>query len=170
MRFQMFEYRWKKQPLMSAFGKVAEAELISASSKLQRTAFGPFSAGSSWFCVSEKDLSYIFLVLLGNKPKIRFAIISSMNGMQLEKYLCASAESPITDHSTNLAKSWTAWSVSNIKIQSSLLRPLSKSKACSPLTDSWYSRGNTGISVLISGLRGWCLSFLWLFLKYLLTH
>ena len=36
----------------------------------------------------------------------------------------------------------------------------SNGKNCSPFSDSWYSRGNTAISAIISGLGGWCLSFL----------
>ena len=55
---------------MSAFGKVAEAELIAASSKSQRIVFGSLPVASTWFRISEKNLSYVILVLLGTKPKI----------------------------------------------------------------------------------------------------
>ena len=60
-----------------------------------------------------------------------------------------------------LTKSWTAWSMANIKSRSSSPWLLPKSKKCSPFSDNWYSRDNTGSPALISGLRGWCFSFLW---------
>ena len=81
-----------------------------------------------------------------------FTVIFDMNGIQLEKYLWANAESPITVSLFQLA---------NIKIRSSSPWPLSKSKNCSPFSDSWHSRGIRGISGLISGLGGWCLPFVW---------
>ena len=49
---------------MSAFWKVAEAELIVASSK---SVFGSFPAGNKWFHTSEKNQPNVVLVLLGNK-------------------------------------------------------------------------------------------------------
>ena len=64
-------------------------------------------------------------------------------------------------HSSKLTKSWTAWSVANIKSQSSSPWLLPKIKKCSSFSDSWYSRDITGSPALISGLGGWCLSFLW---------
>ena len=71
----MFEHRWKKQPLMSASGKVAEAGLIASSSKSQRIVFGSFQAVSTWFRISEKNLSYVVLVLLGIEPKIQGIVL-----------------------------------------------------------------------------------------------
>ena len=59
---------------MSAFGKVAEAELIPASLKSQ-IVFGSFSAASTWFRIPKKNLLYVILVLLGNKPKIQGIVL-----------------------------------------------------------------------------------------------
>ena len=58
---------------MSAFGEVPEAELIAASSKSQR--IGSFPAASTWFRISEKNLSYVILVLLGNNLKIQGIVL-----------------------------------------------------------------------------------------------
>ena len=80
----------------------------------------------------------------------RFAVNSSMNGTQLKKYLWANAESAITVPLSRIRK----------KLDSLICTKYTKSKNCSLFSDSWYSRGNTGISALISGLGGWCLSFL----------
>ena len=60
---------------MSAFGKVAEAELIAARSKSQRIVFGSFPAANTWFRISEKNLSYVILAILGNKPKIQGIVL-----------------------------------------------------------------------------------------------
>ena len=160
--FQMFEHRWKKQPLMSAFGKVAEAELIAASSKSQRIVFGSFPAASTWFRISEKNLSYVILVFLGNKPKIQGIVLLLILAWMVYnwKTICGQKlKVPSQYHSPKFARSWAAWSVPTIKIRSSSPWPLPKSKHNFQFSDSWYSRGNTGISVSISGLGGWCLLF-----------
>ena len=60
---------------MSAFGKVAEAELVAASSKSQRIVFGSFPAAGTSFRISEKNLPYVILVSLGNKPKIQGIVL-----------------------------------------------------------------------------------------------
>ena len=60
---------------MSALGKVAKAELIVASLKSQIIVFGSFPAAITWFRISEKSLSYVILVLLGNKPKIQGIVL-----------------------------------------------------------------------------------------------
>ena len=79
------------------FGKVAKAVLIAARSKSQRIVFGSFPAESMWFRISEKNLCYpCFTTQQPKNTGNRFAFISSMNGIQLEKYLSASAESTIT--------------------------------------------------------------------------
>ena len=154
----MFEHRWKKQPLRSAFGKVAEAELIAASSKSQRIVFGSFPAATTWFRICEKNMSYAFLLLLGNKPKIQGIVLLLILAWMVYnwKNICGQTLKVQSQyHSPEFARSWTAWSVPNIKIRLSSPWPLSKSKNCSTFSDSWYSRGNTGISALVFGLGGY---------------
>ena len=71
---QMKEHRWRLLKL-SPFGKVADAELIAVSSKAQRIVLGSFPAASTWFYISEKNLAYVILVSLGNKPKIQGIVL-----------------------------------------------------------------------------------------------
>ena len=148
---------------MSSFGNFAEAELIAASSKSQRIALGLFPAASKWFRISEKDLSYVIHVILGSKPKIQVIVLLLILAWMVYSWKNIYAQTLKVlsqDHSPKFARSWTAWSVPNIKIWLSSPWSLSKSKNCSPFSSSWYSRGNTGISALISRLDDWCLSFL----------
>ena len=129
--FSMFEHRWKKQPLMSAFGKIAETQLFEANSKSQRIVFGSFLAASTWFRISENNLSYVILVFLGNKPKIQGIVLLLILAWMVYnwKNICGQTlKVPSQYHSPKFARSWTAWSVPAIKIRSSSSWPLSKSK------------------------------------------
>ena len=83
---------------MSAFGKVAEAELITASSKSQRIVW---FISSSVHVVSYLQKESVVCYPCFNRQQAKntgnhFAVTSTMNGIQLEKYLWANAESPIT--------------------------------------------------------------------------
>ena len=76
---------------ISGFGKVADAKLIVASSKAQRIVLGSLylrkESGICDPCFTKQQAKNT-----GNC----FAAISNMNGIQLKKYLCANAETPIT--------------------------------------------------------------------------
>ena len=160
--FQMFEHRWKKQPLISVLGRLLKLNWLQQGQSHKELYLVHFQQRACGF-VSPKRI-YVILVLLRNNPKIQGIVLLLFLAWMVcnWKNICRQAlKVPSHYHSPDFARSWTAWSVPNIKTRSSSPWPLSKSKNCSSFSDRWCSRGNTGISAFISGFGGWCPSFLW---------
>ena len=142
---------------MSAFGKIAEAQLIETNSKSQRIVCGSFLAASTWFRISENNLSYVILVFLGNKPKVQGIVLLLILAWMVYnwKNICGQTlKVPSQYHSPSLI-------CTNYQNSIVVAMAPAKSKHNFQFSDSWYSRGNTGISALISGLRDWCVLFFW---------